>query len=209
MEKILIYVHDPMCSWCFAFEPLRRELFKTLGDSMPVRRLLGGLAPDSDEPMPGPTRDMIRQTWRRIEQVVPGTRFNHDFWIRNQPRRSTYPSNRAVIAARQQDPAADPAMTARIQAAYYLEARNPSDDSTLIDLAADLGLDRERFALDLNTEQTRREHLDEVDAARALGISGFPSLAILSGEQVRHLALSYTDLDFMLEQVDAVTESLP
>jgi len=32
-------------------------------------------------------------------------------------------------------------MTARIQQAYYLEARNPSDNDTLVDLAADIGLD--------------------------------------------------------------------
>ena len=209
MDKTLIYVHDPMCSWCFAFEPLRRDLLDAVAERMPVRRLLGGLAPDSDEPMSDSTREMISQTWRRIEQVVPGTRFNHDFWDLNQPRRSTYPSNRAVIAARRQDPAADPAMTARIQQAYYREARNPSDDSTLIELAADLGLERARFAQDLNSAQTRREHLEEVGNARALGINGFPSLAILDGEQVRHLALSYTDLDFLLEQIDAATGSLP
>ena len=50
----------------------------------------------------------------------------------------------AVIAAhRQGDPAdkLDRAMTGAIQDAYYRRARNPSDNSTLIDLTAEHGLD--------------------------------------------------------------------
>ena len=209
MSAQLVYVHDPMCSWCYAFEPLRRNLVEALEGRMPVQRLLGGLAPDSDAPMPMIMRDKLQQTWQHIEQVVPGTRFNFDFWRDCEPRRSTYPSNRAVIAARRQDAASDSRMTARIQQAYYQEARNPSDDSTLIDLAAELGLDRERFASDLVSAETRQEHEDEMMQARALDIYSFPSLAVLQDGVARHLALTYTELDFLLEQIDSITGSLP
>ena len=209
MSTELVYVHDPMCSWCYAFEPLRRDLMAALDGRLPVRRLLGGLAPDSDAPMPEPMREKLEQTWQRIEQVVPGTRFNYDFWRHCAPRRSTYPSNRAVIAARRQDPACDTRMTARIQQAYYLEARNPSDDSTLTELAAELGLDSERFARDLVAEETRQAHEAEMMQARALDIFSFPSLALVHDGVPRHLALTYTELDFLLEQIDAITESLP
>ena len=209
MNAQLVYVHDPMCSWCYAFEPLRQRLFAAMDDRLPVLRLLGGLAPDSDAPMPALMREKLEQTWQRIEQVVPGTRFNYGFWRDCEPRRSTYPSNRAVIAARRQDPACDERMTARIQRAYYLEARNPSDDSTLVDLARELGLDGDRFARDLTAEETRREHFDELQRARAFGIDSFPSLALISDGVPRHLALTYTDLDFLLEQIDAATGSRP
>ncbi len=209
MSTELVYVHDPMCSWCYAFEPLRRDLVAALDGRLPVRRLLGGLAPDSDAPMPELMREKLEQTWQRIEQVVPGTRFNYDFWRHCAPRRSTYPSNRAVIAARQQDPACDTRMTARIQQAYYLEAQNPSDDSTLTELAMELGLDTERFARDLVAGETRQAHEAEMMQARALGIYSFPSLAVVHDGVPRHLALTYTELDFLLEQIDAITESLP
>ena len=93
--------------------------------------MLGGLAKDSDEPMPTQTRSYVIENWRRIEQTVPGTVFNYDFWQSCQPRRSTYPACRAVIAARQQgDPAdkLDRAMAEAIQDAYYRRARNLSDN---------------------------------------------------------------------------------
>jgi putative protein-disulfide isomerase len=149
MQETLYYVHDPMCSWCWGFEPTRRQLFAALEGRLQIERLVGGLAPDTDEPMPATMRNMLQQTWHRIAISIPGTEFNFEFWEKCQPRRATYPANRAVIAARSQGDEFDARMTERIQRAYYLEARNPSDDSTLIELAADIGLDCERFADDL------------------------------------------------------------
>jgi putative protein-disulfide isomerase len=202
MSKTLVYVHDPMCSWCWGFEPTRRELFAALPAEIEVRRLLGGLAPDTEQPMPQPMRDGLQQTWRRIEQMIPGTRFNHDFWTQCAPRRSTYPANRAVIAAREQGPEFDPAMTAAIQRAYYLEARNPSDDETLNELASEIGLDTGRFAADLAAESTQRRLLDEIGAARAIGIDSFPSLALLDGQYARQVPLAYDDAPAMLREIE-------
>ena len=179
MSKTLIYVHDPMCSWCWGFEPTRQKIFAGLPGDMPVKRLVGGLAPDSDQPMPEPMRAGLQQTWQRIAAMIPGTRFNFDFWTRNTPRRSTYPANRAVIAARLQGKDYDPLMTAAIQRAYYLEARNPSDNSTLIELADEIGLDGERFAADLVADSTHQSLLEEIREARMLGIDSFPSLAVM------------------------------
>ena len=125
MDATLIYVHDPMCSWCWGFEPTRKKFFAAVEDRLPIRRLVGGLAPDSDVPMAEEMRAMLQQTWQRIQQTIPGTEFNFHFWQVCTPRRSTYPANRAVLAARLQGEGYDPAMTHRIQQAYYLEARKP------------------------------------------------------------------------------------
>ena len=84
----LTYIHDPMCSWCWAFRPTFAALRQALPPSITVTSLLGGLAVDSDQPMPGAMRQQIEDTWRCIEQSVPGTEFNHDFWRQCQPRRS-------------------------------------------------------------------------------------------------------------------------
>ena len=205
-QTTLYYVHDPMCSWCWGFEPTRARLFAALEGRLPIRRLLGGLAPDSDEPMPDAMRLGLQQTWRRIQQMIPGTRFNFDFWTDCAPRRSTYPANRAVIAARLQDEKYDLPMTQRIQRAYYLEARNPSDDDTLVELAADIGLDAGRFASDLVDTATQQMLLAEIQQARRMGIDSFPSLALAAGDgRVMPVRLDYTDAQAMLDQIEALT----
>ena len=204
MQKTLYYVHDPMCSWCWGFEPTRRRLFSALEGHLRIERLLGGLAPDSDVPMPVSMQTMLQQTWQRIQAMIPGTEFNFEFWQKNEPRRSTYPSNRAVIAARLQGPEYDPLMTARIQRAYYLEARNPSNNDTLVELAADIGLDAERFATDLVVASTEASLIDEIGRARALGINSFPSLAVVTQQGLYPIGLNYLDAQEMLDQIEAI-----
>ena len=203
MRDTLIYVHDPMCSWCWGFESTRKIIFETVADRMQIRRMVGGLAPDSDQPMPDSMRLMLQQTWQRIEQSIPGTRFNYAFWDECSPRRSTYPANRAVIAAREQGESFDPLMTARIQQAYYLEAKNPSDNSVLVELAADIGLDVERFAESLESDALQQQLLAEIESTRAMGINSFPSLAVHRDGILRHIGLSYTDPEAMLSQIEA------
>ena len=92
-----------MCSWCWGFRPIWTEIKTNLPQEIEVKYLLGGLAPDSDEPMPKQMQSDISGYWRRIQQHIPGTKFNFDFWDKCEPRRSTYPSCRAVIAARKQE----------------------------------------------------------------------------------------------------------
>ena len=129
MSNILYYAYDPMCSWCWGFRPVWEELQARLPAEVRVQPILGGLAPDSDQPMAPDMQSHLQDTWRRIEQRIPGTSFNFAFWENCSPRRSTYPACRAVIAAGAQGPGQESNMVLAIQRAYYQQARNPSDNS--------------------------------------------------------------------------------
>jgi len=201
MAATLYYTHDPMCSWCWAFRPVWDALRRRLPPDVAVHSLLGGLAPDSGTPMPAAMRVDIRQHWRTIQRQVPGTRFNFDFWTVCTPRRSTYPACRAVIAARMQHASHEEAMVRAIQEAYYLHARNPSDDAVLTDLAAGIGLDPPRFRADLNAAQTRRALLADIRRHQQLGVRGFPALVLTTGSCLHHIEISYIDEQAMLEEI--------
>lgn len=99
-EATLYYAHDPMCSWCWAFRPVLQALRAELPVNINWVSLLGGLAPETTEPMPDQTKQFIQGQWQKIQQMVPNTEFNFDFWTACDPKRSTYPACRAVIAAR-------------------------------------------------------------------------------------------------------------
>jgi putative protein-disulfide isomerase len=174
VARDLFYILDPMCSWCWAFRGSWRALMKDLSDRTRVHLVMGGLAPDCDEPMPEEMRQYLKKTWESIEQRT-GARFNFEFWERNTPRRSTYPACRAVLAAARQKRSAKYQMVEAIQHAYYQEARNPSDRSTLVALAAKLGLDPEQFERDLDSEDIEHELMENLNFVRSLGIQGFPA----------------------------------
>lgn len=203
-EPQLIYIHDPMCSWCWGFRPTFEQLCARLPACIGVTRLLGGLAPDSELPMPAAMQASLQETWRRIQQRIPGTRFNFDFWRACQPRRSTWPACRAVIAARTLDPSLEDPMVLAIQHAYYLEARNPSEVTTLTRLAEGLGLDGAAFAALLNAAPTQAMLAQEIALARQIGADSFPSLRLRNGHSYWPVPVNYTEVEAMLETIQAL-----
>lgn len=182
-----------MCSWCWGFAPCWEQLQQQLPDQITVEWLLGGLAAESSEAMPEPMQRYLQQTWREIEQKIPSRQFNHDFWRNNQPRRSTYPACRAVIAARQLTPQAGRSMVAAIQRGYYQRALNPSDEAVLQQLAGELGLAPLPFMQQLHAKETEQQLQQEISHCRALGVSAFPALVLQSGEQHYTVPVDYQD----------------
>jgi len=200
----LIYIHDPMCSWCWGFSPTLSQLQDRLPEQLGFTRLLGGLAPDNDQPMPMALQSKLQDTWHRIQSRIPGTQFNFDFWRDCKPRRSTWPACRAVIAARASDPALELPMITAIQHAYYREARNPSDPGTLATLATGLGLDGKEFANRLDAAHTRDILEEEIRQARRIGADSFPSLRLQTGDSFWPVPVDYTDPEPMLDTIHAL-----
>lgn len=184
-----------MCGWCWGFRPTWQKVIKNLPVDIQVKYLLGGLAPDSDELMPESMQADIAGYWHKIQAHIPGTQFNFNFWEECQPRRSTYPACRAVIAARKQSVSTETKMIKAIQNAYYLEAKNPSDDSTLISLAGSLGLDKQLFSSDLNAKKTQLELEQEIAFSQQIGARGFPSLILDIGSDAEY-KYHYIPLDY-------------
>ena len=197
----LYYLHDPMCSWCWGFKPTWDIVTKQLNGKIKIDFLLGGLARDSDEDMPLQTRDYVQSNWRRIEEKIPGTKFNYDFWSKCKPRRSTYPACRAVISARIQNPDCESSMISAIQKCYYLDAQNPSDEDVLVRLALELGLDAEKFRFDLSSEIVNKTLLAEISLAKSLEMRRMPSLSLQTARGLKEISIDYLDADYIVEQI--------
>ena len=207
MQPILYYIHDPMCSWCWGFSSTLHKLLTSLPDEIEVRRLLGGLAPDSDIPMAISMQQQIKSNWTRIEDTIPGVKFNFDFWTKNTPRRSTYPACRAVIAARMQGEKYDVLMTEQIQKAYYQQARNPSDEMTLIELAGDLNLSVDIFKKDLLSDETQEKLIEEINFSREMYVESFPNLVLQTDKEKYSIKLDYNNSEIMLNAIqEALTD---
>lgn len=201
MNLHLYYFHDPMCSWCWAFRPLWKQIVEGLPDNVIAQCVLGGLAPDTDQPMPVEMQTKIKGIWQSIQQTVPGTQFNFDFWEKCLPRRSTYTACRAVIAARKQDSKSEEAMILAIQQAYYLEAKNPSDLNTLVELANEIGLDSDLFCSDMNSPAVNQALRQEIEFTQRLNVKGFPTLLLKINGIYTNITHDYKDSSSVLHQI--------
>lgn len=174
-----IYVMDPMCAWCYGFTP-ELEAFLQAHSDIDIEWVMGGLAPDNDQPMTEQMRATIADYWQQIEGKTNVT-FNHDYWRCNTPYRSTYLACRAVIVASSLLEKGAEKMVRAIQTAYYQKAQNPSLENTLIECATEIGLDEVEFVQALNSEQTRVYLEQHLGITHQLQVTGFPALFYLDG----------------------------
>ncbi len=210
-QIILYYAHDPMCSFCWAFRPTWSTVKSELLEHYPeikIQYLLGGLAPDSDQIMPEEVRAKVQSAWRYIEKNIPGTRFNHDFWVSQQPRRSTYPSCRAVVAVKMLAPELEDEIILAIQQAYYLQALNPSDDDTLIGCAEKIGLDAAVFKETYQSDQCNQAFMQESQFCRSIGMNSFPSIVLVRGENRFNVPIEYNHADKLLDSLRQIATLL-
>lgn len=198
MQATLYYVHDPMCSWCWGYRPTWLKLKAALPGNVQVVNILGGLAPDNDQPMPAEMQQAISGHWKEIQAML-GTEFNFDFWTRCQPRRDTYKASRAVVVAAESG--LEEEMINAIQHAYYLRAMNPSEPETLVQLAGELGLDEDVFRSALFSEDTEKEFKRLVWLARRLRVRSFPSLVLKTDDRTSPVTLDYQDYRVSLQEI--------
>ncbi len=171
----LVYFADPMCSWCWAFSPVINSLADHFGDRLPVTLIMGGLRPGAAKPMDEQMKAEIRHHWESVQERT-GQPFDFSFFERDGFVYDTEPADRAVVVMRLLNPVVMLAYFNSVQRAFYAENRDVTSEGVLADIAAEHGLDRDRFLRALATEQARKSTLADFETARASGVTGFPTL---------------------------------
>lgn len=204
MIYTLYHVHDPMCSWCYAFEPTFHKLRENLNDNIKVVHVVGGLAKHTDEPMSLDMRKKIENIWYEIQKEV-GTNFNHDFWKNCTPKRSTYLACKATMIAR--DYNKEDEMIKAIQNAYYQRALNPSEVDTLVQLSKELEINENEFKEKLLSQEAEDNLQDELNLRRSLYVRSFPSLVLKYKKELYPINIKYNDYNSMLKQINDMVEN--
>ncbi|NTS78770.1 DsbA family protein [Catenovulum sp. SM1970] len=177
----LVYVMDPMCAWCYAFAP-ELAAFLSENSQLELDLIMGGLAPDTQEPMPQEMRETIAGYWHQIEAKTQ-IKFNHKYWQMNTPYRSTYLACRAVIAASHMIEDGARLMIEAIQTAYYQQAKNPSLTDTLCDCASTIEIDVNQFNQHLTSQHTQAEFIQHLAISQQFGVTGFPALFYINDDK--------------------------
>ncbi|MFA7571079.1 MAG: DsbA family protein [Sulfurimonadaceae bacterium] len=204
MLATLYYVHDPMCSWCYAFKPILDSIKTKLSKEINLVYVCGGLAKHTDEVMPKDQQEKIKSIWKQIEQEI-GTKFNYDFWEKNTPQRATYLACQALILARQNNK--EEAMLEAIQKAYYQKALNPSKTEVLAKLAHEIGLDKKHFETHLNTQETQQLLEGDLNLRRKLGVRVFPTLLLKYKKESYPIGINFNDSAKIVEQIEDLSKN--
>lgn len=197
-----IYFADPMCSWCYGFTPVIGALAQRFEGRLPVRLVMGGLRAGNTKEMTDKDRAYIRDAWTRVGEAS-GQSFDFAFFDREHFVYDTEPACRAVVTMRRLAPEKALAFKGRVSRAFYGENRDTTDVKVLASLAAEFGIDAERFELEMLSADARNETFRDFLTSQQAGVQGFPLLA--AGTEAGGYALvtsGFRTLDGLPEAID-------
>lgn len=171
----LVYFADPMCSWCWGFAPVVQAIRERFGPALPIRLVMGGLRPWTEQAMTAHDRADVRNHWEHVH-TASGQPFDFAFFDRERFVYDTEPPSRAVVVLRRRGMDTGLAALRRIHRAFYAENRDVTDTATLAALAAEFGVDEAAFRSEFDSEAAMEETRGDFAIAQSAGIRGFPTL---------------------------------
>jgi len=108
------------------------------------------------------------------------------------------------MVAREQSDELAGQMLKGIQQAYYQQAKNPSDLSTLQACAQQIGLSKPFFTEQMQQLWDNSALEEEVDFVQRLGVQGFPTLILKNDQQWLALPIDYSSPDQVYSAVDSI-----
>jgi putative protein-disulfide isomerase len=186
----LIYVMDPMCTWCYGFGPVIKKVREEQEGKMNFKLVLGGLRPRTIEPMTDEVKAAVKQDWEQVEQVTE-LPFDYAFFDREDFLYDTEPGCRAVITMRYLKPEHEFAMAEEVQTAFYSKNNDITQAEVLATIASKFGVEEDTFLEKFNSEEMIEKTKQDFVIARHLKANAFPSLSLLVGHEVNLINRGY------------------
>lgn len=178
----LYYVTDPICSHCWALEPVLRRFTEQYGDYLEIHTVMGGLLKgwdgfaDVKNGIGGPAD--VAGHWREVGEhsrmPIDGSVWHSD------PIQSSYPPSRVFKIIQQQGEQLAEVFLRRAREAVFAFNRNIGDDGVLTDIVNQMGLDGAAIVSEAGSEAAQRLLEQDFALAGSLGVRGFPTLIIVN-----------------------------
>lgn len=202
--KEIIYVGDPMCSWCWGFAPVLRQIRDHYDAVAPMRVIVGGLHAFETEPMSDPYKATIRSHWEQVAAAT-GQPFNYAFFDRQGFVLDTEPACRATVTVRNIKPGSVWSFYESIHKGYYVEDSDTTALTTFMAYAEREGVDGAQFRGMFESDAMRQETLADFAWCQQSGITGFPTMVLHEDQYMAALTIGYRPFDALKPTLDAWT----
>ncbi len=186
----LIYIADPMCSWCWGFSPVITAIEQQLQGLAKIRPIMGGLRPLTRTPMDEASKSEIAEHWAHVEERS-GQPFDMSFFDRNDFVYDTEPACRAVCVVRRLNPALTLPYLAAVHSAFYTRNLDVTDGNVLAEIADQLGIDQSSFLDQFHDVTSVYDTAGDFHTSRQMQVTGFPSLIIKTDDKYALLSAGY------------------
>jgi len=209
----LIFVGDPMCSWCYGFGKELSALNERHPE-LPLEILVGGLRAGATDVLDDSGKQFRLTHWARVEESS-GLPFNREaLMARKNFVYDTEPICRAVVTARRLLPQADLLKVFRaLQRTFYVDGLDTNNGMVLAEAAA-ANLQQQGHAIDVASFHAEWSHSATIAVAKAefayvrkIGINSFPALLLEKDGQLIEISPGYAHVAQLEQQLQAALRS--
>ena len=214
-ENSLVYVGDPMCSWCYGFGVPLHQLLEQL-PGVPLAMVLGGLRAYNKEVMPDALKSTLHHHWEEVTKRS-GKPFGTGQFDREGYIYDTEPACRAVVTIRTHAAEHTLAMYHAVQHAFYAMGRDITQTSVLADvwqevkeelhdskILGNVSFSRDAFIEAFDSDTIKTQTRNDFAMVQQWGIRGFPALIAVVNGEAQLVANGYMEADEMLHRVQQV-----
>ncbi len=195
----IIYIGDPMCSWCWGISPSLIQLRDHfIPQKIAFRVVVGGLRPGGGEAWDDDMRNFLRHHWEQVESAS-GQRFGYDLLERDEFNYDTEPSCRAVVVARPMVKEKEMEFFEAIQRKFYVESQDPTELSFYESICKEFNIDFAAFSKGFESEASKKETMEEFQLNRRWGVSGYPTMVLLNNDKLHMIAHGFASFERMVE----------
>lgn len=187
-NNTLIYIGDPMCSWCYGFAPEITKIKQNHPD-IEFRMIMGGLRPFNTQKISEMTQ-FLKEHWEEINHRT-NQQFSYDILTDPNFIYDTEPAARAVVVARNIDRDKEFDFFKAVQITFYAENKKTNELSTYLDLAEHFNMDQKTFRNLFHSTEIKEETKQDFALANQMGIGGFPSLVLKQNDKYVLLSNGY------------------
>ena len=187
----LIYIMDPMCSWCWGFSPVMQQVLEQAqAAGVKVSLRVGGLRTGPQALLDDSKRAYILQHWRAVADAS-GQPFNFAEALPSGFVYNTEPACRALVVARKLDDTRLFGFLQRLQQAFYQHAQDITQAAVLRELAEQAGYDSTAFCLAFDAIEAQAATQAEFAWVSNLAVRGFPTLLAENQQQYALITNGY------------------
>ena len=194
MSKELIYVGDPMCSWCWGFAPTLKSIRQQNENRVNVTMMVGGLHPGTTEPQTDNRKQFLRKHWEEVTDRS-GQQFSYDILMSNDFVYDTEPPCRAIVTMRLLKPEVVFDYFVDVQKSFYVDNLDITKEAVLTIRAEQFGVDSNEFAEQLSSPKMKEQTKNDFATARSLGVTGFPTVVAKDNDRYAYLTIGYQPFD--------------
>ena len=201
-EREIIYVGDPMCSWCWGFAPVAERLATRFREVADFRVIAGGLRPgEHAAPLDESLKSSIRPHWEKVEAMTSQA-FDYSIFDRDDFVYDTEPACRAVVCVRRMSPERTLDTFLALQKAFYADGLDITATEVIAGLIEAQGIERDTFLESFRHSSIEQYTYADFAMASRLGAQAFPTVYLRNEDDVALLTMGYQPYEVLAPAVD-------